>query len=365
MDPFATPEAVVEVHVDGVPSLHSGLKTKIFPLTADENEPHTFKGLQTRIKQHFRDGSNKIVNLKLSSDKRHLIIRRAFGTSNVTANKPNPPLKLKYLNPEVEEDNQFLKELKTLRIIIGKVRSGAIIPDNLIDFYYLRFRTLHILSDFYGPISVQIKEAKYLLGDALQELNKAFVKAYDGSVLVAVVTIDVAHTRRSARSAMNPPGHSKKWPYEWLDPPLDWKKIPIKPKEKPGRRDDENEKEEKELIDEQSDKIETKKRKENELKVVGEKGDEVMEPNLEREGYESEGNEGESPFISRTSHEDEEYSHKKKQNLDCYVIFNIFLWFGVSFGFSMLAIVYACMDMDPGRDTIIYRLTNMRTKKEM
>lgn len=35
----------------------------------------------------------------------------------------------------------------------------------------------------------------------LQELSKAFVKAYDGSVLVTVVATDVAHTRRTIRAA--------------------------------------------------------------------------------------------------------------------------------------------------------------------
>lgn len=41
------------------------------------------------------------------------------------------------------------------------------------------------------------------LGEALDELSKAFVKAYDGSVLVTVVTTDVAHTRRAIRSTDN------------------------------------------------------------------------------------------------------------------------------------------------------------------
>lgn len=35
----------------------------------------------------------------------------------------------------------------------------------------------------------------------MQELSDAFVKAYDGSVLVTAVTTDVAHTRRAVRAA--------------------------------------------------------------------------------------------------------------------------------------------------------------------
>lgn len=38
------------------------------------------------------------------------------------------------------------------------------------------------------------------LGEAVQELSDAFSDAYDGSVVVAVVGTDVAHTRRAPRS---------------------------------------------------------------------------------------------------------------------------------------------------------------------
>lgn len=46
------------------------------------------------------------------------------------------------------------------------------------------------------------------------------------------------------------------------------------------------------------------------------------------------------------------------------VIFNIILWFGVLIVFTMLAISYAIAFMDPGRDSIIYRMTSTRIKKD-
>lgn len=49
---------------------------------------------------------------------------------------------------------------------------------------------------------------------------------------------------------------------------------------------------------------------------------------------------------------------------DYPAIFNIILWFGVVFTFTLVSIVYAIMDMDPGRDSIIYRMTSMRAKKD-
>lgn len=49
---------------------------------------------------------------------------------------------------------------------------------------------------------------------------------------------------------------------------------------------------------------------------------------------------------------------------DYPVIFNIILWFGVAFVFSLLAITIFIATMDPGRDSIIYRMTSTRMKKD-
>lgn len=44
------------------------------------------------------------------------------------------------------------------------MQSGFIVPDNIIDFFNIRFSSLHALSDFHGINSLQTKEAKKLLG---------------------------------------------------------------------------------------------------------------------------------------------------------------------------------------------------------
>lgn len=49
---------------------------------------------------------------------------------------------------------------------------------------------------------------------------------------------------------------------------------------------------------------------------------------------------------------------------DYPVIFNIILWFSVVLAFSLLAISYTIGYMDPGRDSIIYRMTSTRMKKD-
>uniref|UniRef100_A0A0A9YKL4 Renin receptor n=1 Tax=Lygus hesperus TaxID=30085 RepID=A0A0A9YKL4_LYGHE len=46
------------------------------------------------------------------------------------------------------------------------------------------------------------------------------------------------------------------------------------------------------------------------------------------------------------------------------VMFNIFLWFGIAFFMALLATSIGIADMDPGRDSIIYRMTSNRMKKD-
>ncbi|KAI8115292.1 hypothetical protein FF38_03812 [Lucilia cuprina] len=58
------------------------------------------------------------------------------------------------------------------------------------------------------------------------------------------------------------------------------------------------------------------------------------------------------------------YNLAEYYNQDYPVIFNIILWFMVVFGFALLAICYAIGSMDPGRDSIIYRMTSTRMKKD-
>ncbi|KAL1465608.1 hypothetical protein WDU94_005163 [Cyamophila willieti] len=49
---------------------------------------------------------------------------------------------------------------------------------------------------------------------------------------------------------------------------------------------------------------------------------------------------------------------------DYPVVFNILLWFAVAFIFTLIAISLAIGNMDPGRDSIIYRMTSTRIKKD-
>ncbi|XP_063389337.1 ATPase H(+)-transporting accessory protein 2 [Cydia fagiglandana] len=268
LDPFTLPEAVVEVYVDGVPSLGETIESKsnAFPLTVDEYEPDTFEAVRHRIQQRYSNGRSRLLKIKLT-DVNQL-------SSGVFADVKVPKvlkLSLSHLKYSVEEDSAFLNELAALKAITEKINSGIVSGDNIVDFYNFRFQSLHDLSDFHGPNSLQVKEAKKLLGSAISELSSAFAKAYDGAVLVAAVATDVAHTRRTVRAAAAPGAPAQQ---------------------------------------------------------------------------------------QRSLSTEDSYSE------DYSAIFNIILWFGLVFAFSLVAIVYAIMDMDPGRDSIIYRMTSTRMKKD-
>ncbi|XP_018572333.1 renin receptor [Anoplophora glabripennis] len=74
--------------------------------------------------------------------------------------------------------------------------------------------------------------------------------------------------------------------------------------------------------------------------------------------------------ILQISAKADEETDKVKYNLASYyskdypVIFNIILWFGIAMLFSLIAICLAIGNMDPGRDSIIYRMTSTRMKKD-
>lgn len=79
---------------------------------------------------------------------------------------------------------------------------------------------------------------------------------------------------------------------------------------------------------------------------------------------------GRSILQNQNEKADEPISDKTKYNLASYynkdypVIFNIILWFGIMMLFSLIAISLAIGNMDPGRDSIIYRMTSTRMKKD-
>ncbi|KAJ4444769.1 hypothetical protein ANN_06566 [Periplaneta americana] len=287
--PFNFPEAVVVVMVDGIASLdlkegHS------YPLNTDEDEFYTYQALHNNVDIRYPGQNATLLRMDLTeeadTEQKDIIFILSLKLSKVEyvfffvllQDKPyshffgdyeDTPTNwtVKYLNPSVAEDKQFLDEMAVLRTIAKLVDSGLVSCDGVPDVYWIVVRSLHAVMDLHGRDSEAAKEANKILQNVIHAQKKAFIQAYKGRVIVAAVCSDVSHTRRT-RSLM-----------------------------------------------------------------------------AEADGQ---------PDLNLAP----EYSP------DYPVIFNIILWFGIAFVFSLLAISLFIADMDPGRDSIIYRMTSTRMKKD-
>lgn len=58
------------------------------------------------------------------------------------------------------------------------------------------------------------------------------------------------------------------------------------------------------------------------------------------------------------------YNLAYKYNFDYAVIFNIVLWLMIVLALAVIAIAYNLWNMDPGYDSIIYRMTNQKIRMD-
>ncbi|XP_034256114.1 ATPase H(+)-transporting accessory protein 2 [Thrips palmi] len=263
LDPFKYSEAVAVLVVDGVKSLDSKLPhTHRYPLTTTEHEEDTWQSLRSRIDARFphKVHNNTVYRVDLQDvvlgEKSPLLdgVRIAQDSQQY-----------EFLDAEIEEDAQLMKEVQVLRALAHKIETLGNAHDGLPDLYWIVLRGLHAVSDRHGADSPTTLEAKQLVSDAANVLSQAFTSVYDGRVVFATVATDSSHTRR-ARSLLQDSTAT-------VDAP-------------------------------------------------------------------------------------DAYSE------DFPVIFNIILWFSIVLVFALIAISVAIADMDPGRDSIIYRMTSTRMKKD-
>ncbi|XP_014203936.1 renin receptor isoform X2 [Copidosoma floridanum] len=226
-----------------------------------------------------------------------------LGQSALGELKPNPPNQLhpKALNLTVKADEKFLEELQLLHAIADKIKTKDKV-DVSADLYWFVVSGLKPVVDMYGSDSEKAKEAITLLDETLQALSKVFRDVYDDSVLITAFTNHVhsSNVRRKRDVPITSDGQKK---------------------------EEESNANKEEMSTGAPSKI-------NEEEYTGEKSESYNE-NLA-----------------------EQYSE------DFPVIFNIILWFMVIFLFSLLAICIFIAEMDPGRDSIIYRMTSNRMKKD-
>lgn len=262
-NPFSYASAVVGVSVPGLSSLDNTQGHK-FSLETDSPLDDVWSALEWRIAERFPYSDNESVYY-FSLDEGKIAAEIHLGHLNV---EPTNLSVLKNLNPELQDDKQFIEQIALLNAIAKKVQTdGVSNHDGVPDVYWIVVTGVHPLIDKYGAKSKQVFEAKQLLDASLQRLTEAFDTAYKSKVVVAALASDAPHTRRYRREA-----------------------------------------------------------------------DETTDQDRFNLAFE---------FSS-----------------DFPVMFNIFLWFGIAYAFTLLAVTLGIADMDPGRDSIIYRMTSNRMKKE-
>ncbi|XP_043504540.1 ATPase H(+)-transporting accessory protein 2 isoform X2 [Polistes fuscatus] len=401
-DPFSLPEAVVSIVVEGVDTLDitNGIK---FHLNDDEIEETTWQAISRRLAE--RDNDNTLVRIYLGDG------LDALGQSALGELKPIPIDESSFVALRLtnEEDRKFLEEIQLLRAIAKKVPT-AIKADDKSDVYWLVISGLRPVLDLHGKNSTAAKEAFLLLNDALNDISDAFMKVYDNKVLIAAFTNDpsqVRHTRsissnrqrRETQQADQEEENRNISDEENIDTNIhstseintdvsstteysdtnadsgstekseqDLAKMEnkINTNTKSVGQQADQEEENRNISDEENidtnihsaSKINTKVNSTTEYSDVN-----TNNGNTEKSGQDFTNMENQID-INKINVGQDEWNHAKYYSSNYPVIFNIFLWFGVVFVFSLLAICIAIADMDPGRDSIIYRMTSNRMKKD-
>lgn len=251
-DPFNMANGAVVVVAEGIDSLPlEGAQT--YELYGGSGSESLGELVQ---KSADHNGISFEVDLKESSD--------SFSTPLGTVQPDDDDVKPQYLKPKSNKaDSDFMRQIAFINGLSDLLVTST---DESVPTVHIVRVSLEALLAAHEPSSQAIAEAKKLLSNAMLELQTAAEKAFDGAVVVGLITSTEAPLVRSKRQA--------------------------------GETDD---------VD---------------------------------------------------------YNIAMKYDSNYPVIFNIILWFSVVLVFSLLAISMAIATMDPGRDSIIYRMTSTRMKKE-
>nr|XP_050853374.1 ATPase H(+)-transporting accessory protein 2 isoform X4 [Vespula vulgaris] len=357
-DPFSLPEAIVSIAVEGVDTLDVP-NGKKFQLNDDEIEETTWQAISGRLAE--RDNDNTLVRIYLGDG------LDALGQSALGELKPVPidESSLKALRLTNEEDRKFLEEIQLLRAIAKKVPT-AIKADDKPDVYWLVVSGLRPVFDLHGNNSTAAKEALLLLNNAFNVISEAFMKAYDNKVVITAFTNDaslVRHTRSISSSRQRREAQDDR--HKNIVSMVESSNTEFNSNNIINKQADQEE-ENRNISDEEN--IDTNIHSTSEINSDVSSTTEYSNTNADSgstEKSEQDLAKMENKINTNTkSVGQDEWNHAKHYTYNYPVIFNIFLWFGVVFVFSLLAICIAIADMDPGRDSIIYRMTSNRMKKD-
>lgn len=252
-DPFNMANGAIVVVAEGLKSIElDGAQTyELYGGSGSESIGELIE------KSADHNGVSFEIDLKETSD--------SFSTPLGTVQPDDDDVELQYLKPKSNKaDSDFVRQIAYINGLSDLLVTST---DDKIPAVYIVRISLEALLAAHEPSSPVITEAKKLLSNAMQNLDTAAEKAFDGAVVVGLITSTEEPLTRSKRQAAEP-------------------------------------------------------------------------------------------------EDDNPYNIAIKYDSNYPVIFNIILWFSVVLVFSLLAISIAIATMDPGRDSIIYRMTSTRMKKD-
>ncbi|XP_043289852.1 renin receptor isoform X1 [Venturia canescens] len=371
--PFNLPEAVVVIVVEGIQELDSQIG-KVFKLNDDEIEEITWQGVSGTVEDRSKD--NKLVRIRMAGG------LDAFGESALGTLKPTPidEGSLSALSLKNDEDRKILEEIKLLDAIAKNVPSD-VSANGKSDVYWLVVSGMQPLIESYGKDSAAVKEALIVLNQAISNVTEAFRKGYKNKTVIAAFTNDVSKVRNTRAAELSRQRRE--------DAKVDDNDKNIKATENTSSTPviDSIKNDEEEIEKNEDEEAKTRTIDEGSSLKKSDESPSVTE-NYEQERSENTGNEANEARESSTVKSSlelenstrnneqsntentnrpfkmEDFNLGKKYSEYYPAIFNIFLWFGVIFFFSLLAICITIADMDPGRDSIIYRMTSTRMKKD-
>ncbi|KAJ2938514.1 hypothetical protein O0L34_g13011 [Tuta absoluta] len=304
VNPFDTPEAAVSLYVEGITSIgFTNDDTKIYPLNIT-NEFVAYDMIGRRFAK-LHDPKCKFVDISLASAydlQTHIHI---FGGIK---NYKLPKLSLEHLKYTADQDFNFLRELHVLGALTVSVKSGIKRPDGAKYFFIFKFKSLEALTTHYGEKSGPYLEAKKLLKQHIRQLNKAFMTAYDGNILFTVVTNDIKNEREKRQAIYN----SNR---PWQD---NNGTVPVE--QKPDPKDLRNDKN---------------------IYIFSQLA-----------------------WLRRARENSTTTDQTDPPVYDLATI-NIIFWLCISLFYALIAIAYTLVTMDPGRDSVVYRMTSKLDRIKM
>ncbi|KAL9965135.1 hypothetical protein ACROYT_G028891 [Oculina patagonica] len=251
-------------------------------------------------------------------------------------------------NMEKKEDFLLFAEIDAILQILEKLNANpSLIQDGVPDMFTLSFSSVKGLRRRYGDKSLQAEGAIQLLKDVIPKIVRKFVDLYNGNVLVEVLSLEWfgnLHTKYPQEMHVV---------YQEVQPHLLSQSMDMFHDQLPSvtLRKDLEETVKQSLCESLQNKL---------LSIQSPLRVSCVEKHRERRAVPV----GAAPVKADSNVDLSKVNLAPEYSEDYPIIFNIWLWLVVVLVLSIYVVCLVMWYMDPGRDSIIYRMTSQRIKTD-